>query len=186
GRGGVRASDGADGFLVALSAEGETRWTSVVGEQGDDEVVALATREGAVHAAANVHRERIGARCGGQVVVLRNREWAKVEEEECLAAGAAAFDDASRLWVLENAGRALRARAFSPTDGPRSVRGAGAASEPRCVAWESLVFRVGLPPPRSPTASWSRAGSPSGTRGSRRRSWSGCATWRRNRALAEP
>jgi len=47
GRGGVRASDGADGFLVALSAEGETRWTSVVGEQGDDEVVALATREGA-------------------------------------------------------------------------------------------------------------------------------------------
>src|SRR5207302_939601 len=81
GRGGVRASDGADGFLVALSAEGGTRWTSVVGEQGDDEVVALATREGAVHAAANVHRERIGARCGGQVVVLRNREWAKVEED---------------------------------------------------------------------------------------------------------
>ena len=141
GRGGVRASDGADGFLVALSAEGGTRWTSVVGEQGDDEVVALATREGAVHAAANVHRERIGARCGGQVVVLRNREWAKVEEDECLAARAAAFDDASRLWVLENAGRALRARAFSPADGAplgsrswsgerAAVRGVGIARVP--------------------------------------------------------
>src|SRR5205823_6078477 len=69
GRGALRAGDGADGFLVAISAEGATRWTSVVGEQGDDEVVALATHDGAVHAAANVHRERIGARCGGHVVV---------------------------------------------------------------------------------------------------------------------
>src|SRR5207253_431481 len=92
GRGALRASDGADGFLVAISAEGATRWTSVVGEQGDDEVVALATHDGAVHAAANVHRERIGARCGGHVVVLRNREWARVEEDECLSARAAAFD----------------------------------------------------------------------------------------------
>ena len=117
GRGGLRASDGADGFVVAISPEGATRWTSVVGEQGDDEVVALAIHDGAVHAAANVHRERIGARCGGHVVVLRNREWARVEEDECLSARAAAFDDASRLWVLENTGRALRARAFSPGDG---------------------------------------------------------------------
>jgi len=117
GAGAVRASEGADGFLLALAAEGATRWTSVVGEQGDDEVVAVVTRDGAVHAAANVHRERIGARCGGHVVVLRNREWATVDEGECLAARAAAFDDASRLWVLENAGRALRARAFAPADG---------------------------------------------------------------------
>jgi hypothetical protein len=141
GRGGLRASDGADGFLVGLSAEGATRWTSVVGEQGDDEVVALATHEGAVHAAANVHRERIGARCGGHVVVLRNRDWARVEEDECLSARAAAFDDASRLWVLENVGRALRARAFSPGDGAplgsrswsgerAAVRGVGIARIP--------------------------------------------------------
>jgi len=75
------------------------------------------------------------------VVVLRNREWARVEEDECLSARAAAFDDASRLWVLENAGRALRARAFSPGDGAplgsrswsgerAAVRGVGIARVP--------------------------------------------------------
>src|SRR3989442_856111 len=82
-------------------------------------------------------------------------------------------------------GRCGRAR-FRRRTGPRSVRGAGAASLRQCAAWGSLAFRVGLPPPQSPTASWSRAGSPSGMRESRRRSWCGCATWRRNRALAAP
>jgi hypothetical protein len=145
GRGAVRSSDGADGFLAALSTEGATRWTSIVGEQGDDEVVALAIHDGAVHAAANMHRERIGARCGGHLVVLRNREWARVEEDECLAARAATFDDASRFWVLENAGRRLRARAFSPGDGSplgsrswsgerAAVRGVGIARVPRGFA----------------------------------------------------
>ena len=75
------------------------------------------------------------------MVVLRNREWARVEEDECLSARAAAFDDASRLWVLENTGRALRAHAFSPGDGTplgsrswsgerAAVRGVGIARVP--------------------------------------------------------
>src|ERR671937_2060736 len=104
GRGPVRASEGADGFIVALQPDGATRWFSLVGEQGDDEVVALAARDSAVYAAANLHRARDGARCGGQAALLRNRDWVRLEDDECVAVRALTFDDASRLWALENAG----------------------------------------------------------------------------------
>jgi hypothetical protein len=141
GRGPVRAADGTDGFVLALQPDGGTRWVSMVGEHGDDEVVAVGTRESAVYAAANLHRPRDGARCGGQAAVLRNRDWVRVDEDECVAARALAFDDAGRLWVLENAGRTLRARAFASTDGVSlgtrtwaadraSVRGIGIARVP--------------------------------------------------------
>ena len=141
GRGPVRAADGTDGFVVALQPDGATRWVSVVGEHGDDEVVGIEARESAVYAAANLHRPRDGARCGGQAAILRNRDWVRVEEDECVAARALTFDDAGRLWVLENAGRTLRARAFASTDGAplgmrtwaaerASVRGIGIARVP--------------------------------------------------------
>jgi len=141
GSGSVRAADGTDGFVVALQPDGTTRWVSVVGEHGDDEVVGIEARESAVYAAANLHRPRDGARCGGQAAILRNRDWVRVEEDECVAARALTFDDAGRLWVLENAGRTLRARAFASTDGAAlgtrtwaaeraSVRGIGIARVP--------------------------------------------------------
>src|SRR5205814_7690674 len=141
GRGSVRAADGTDGFVVALQPDGTTRWVSVVGEHGDDEVVGIEARESAVYAAANLHRPRDGARCGGQAAILRNRDWVQVEEDECVAARALTFDDAGRLWVLENAGRTLRARAFASADGAplgtrtwaaerASVRGIGIARVP--------------------------------------------------------
>jgi hypothetical protein len=141
GRGAVPGAGGADGYLLALSAGGGTRWLSVVGERGDDEVVGVAAHAGAVYAAANAHREQKGAPCGGEVLVLRKGEWVRVLEEECLSARAAAFDDAGRLWMLEHAGRSLRARAFAPRDGEplgsrtwtgerAVVRGAGIARIP--------------------------------------------------------
>jgi len=141
GRGAVPGAGGADGYVVALSPEGGTRWASVVGEQGEDEVVAVAARGTAVYAAANVHRERQGAQCGGHVLILRRGEWVRVIEDPCASARAAAFDGAGRLWALENVGRALRALAFAPRDGEplgsrtwagdrSSVRGAAMASVP--------------------------------------------------------
>jgi hypothetical protein len=141
GRETVRATDGTDGFLLALEPEGATRWVSVVGEHGDDEVVAVETRESAVYAAANLHRARDGARCGGQAAILRNRDWVRLDDGECVAARALTFDDDGRLWVMENAGRTLRARAFSSADGTplgtrtwaaerASVRGIGIARVP--------------------------------------------------------
>src|SRR5437764_8031765 len=117
GSGSVRAADGTDGFVVALQPDGTTRWVSVVGEHGDDEVVGVEARDSAVYAAANLHRARDGARCGGQPAVLRNHDWVRIEDDECVAVRALTFDDAGRLWVLENAGRTLRARAFASTDG---------------------------------------------------------------------
>jgi hypothetical protein len=150
GRGAVRGAGGADGYLVALSPEGGTRWVAVVGEHGDDEVVAVAAHGGAVFAAANAHRERKGAQCGGQVLVLRKGEWVRVLEDECVSARAAAFDDSTRFWTLENSGRALRARAFSPRDGEplgtrtwagerATVRGAGIARVPGGFAVAALT-----------------------------------------------
>ena len=141
GRGPVRATDGADGYVLALQPDGATRWVSVVGEHGDDEVVALAARNAAVYAAANLHRPRDGARCGGQAAVLRNGDWVRVEEDECVTARSLTFDDSGRLWVLENARRALRARAFASADGAplgtrtwagdrATVRGIGIARVP--------------------------------------------------------
>lgn len=116
GRGVVPGAGGADGFLLALDPESlATRWVSMAGEAGDDEVVALALHEGRAYASANMNR-KIGA-CGGQVLVVRNGEWVAVAEEECLAARGLAFDDAGRLWALENVGRKARARAFAPGDG---------------------------------------------------------------------
>ncbi len=117
GRGPVHGAGGADGYVVALSPEGGTRWASVVGEQGEDEVVAVAARGTSVYAAANVHRERQGAQCGGHVLVLRQGEWVRIVEDPCASARAAAFDGTGRLWTLENVGRALRALAFAPRDG---------------------------------------------------------------------
>jgi hypothetical protein len=117
GRGPVRANEGADGFILALSPDGATRWFSTVGEHGDDEVIALASRDSALYAAANLHRPRDGARCGGQAALLRNRDWVRLEDDECVAVRGLAFDDAARLWALENVGPTVRARAFAPTDG---------------------------------------------------------------------
>ncbi len=150
GRGVVRGAGEGDGYLLALAPEGGTRWLSVVGESGDDEVVAVAAREGGVYAAANARRERKGAQCGGQVLVARKAEWVKVLEDECASARGAAFDDAARLWILEHAGRALRARAYSPRDGEplgtrtwagerASVRGAGIAQVPGGFAVAALT-----------------------------------------------
>lgn len=150
GRGAVRGAGGADGYLLALSPEGGTRWVSLVGEHGEDEVVAVAARGGAVFAAANAHRERKGAPCGGQVLVVRKGEWVRVLEEECASARAAAVDDATRLWVLENAGHMLRARAFAPRDGEllgqrmwagerASLRGAGIGRVPGGFAIAALT-----------------------------------------------
>jgi hypothetical protein len=141
GRGTVRGAGGADGYVVALSAEGGTRWVSVVGEQGDDEVVAVAARGTSVFAAANVHRDRQGAQCAGHVLILRQGEWVRVLEDPCATARAAAFDGNGRLWALENLGRSLRALAFGPRDGESlgsrtwggdrsSVRGAAMAPVP--------------------------------------------------------
>ena len=141
GQGPVRAADGTDGFLLALQPDGGTRWVSVVGEHGDDEVVGVEARDSAVYAAANLHRARDGARCGGQPAVLRNHDWVRIEDDECVAVRALTFDDAGRLWVLENAGRTLRARAFASADGAplgtrtwaaerASVRGIGIARVP--------------------------------------------------------
>jgi hypothetical protein len=117
GLGTVRGAGGADGYVVALSSEGGTRWAAVVGEQGEDEVVGVAARGASVYAAANVHRERQGAQCGGHVLILRQREWVRVLEDPCASARAAAFDGTGRFWALENIGRALRALAFAPRDG---------------------------------------------------------------------
>jgi hypothetical protein len=150
GRGAVRAAGGADGFLLALSPEGGTRWVSLVGEHGEDEIVAVAARGGAVFAAANAHRERKGAPCGGEVAVVRNSEWVRVLDDECTSARGAAVDDATRLWVLENAGRRLRARAFSPRDGEplgfriwagerASLHGAGIGRVPGGLAIAALT-----------------------------------------------
>ncbi len=47
GRGPVRGAGGADGYVVVLSAEGGTRSASVVGEHGEDEVVAASARAAA-------------------------------------------------------------------------------------------------------------------------------------------
>jgi hypothetical protein len=141
GSGAVHATEGADGFILALQPDGATRWVSMVGEHGDDEVVALAARDSAVYAAANLHRARDGARCGGQAALLRNRDWVRLEDDDCVAIRALSFDDAARLWTLENAGRILRARAFAPADGAllgtrawaaerATVRGIGIARVP--------------------------------------------------------
>jgi len=141
GRGPVRGAGGADGYVVVLSAEGGTRSASVVGEHGEDEVVAVAARGASVYAAANVLRERQGAQCGGHVLILRKGEWVRVLEDPCASARAAAFDGPGRLWALENVGRSLRALAFSPRDGEplgsrtwggerSSVRGAAMAPLP--------------------------------------------------------
>ena len=144
GRGPIRAAGEGDGFLLAVAGSA-TRWVSIVGEYADDDVVAVAAADGQVYAAANVHRDRKGAPCGGEVVVLRNREWVRVSEEQCLSARGLALDDAGRLWTLENAGSSLRARAFSPRDGEilggrswsaarAAVRGAAIAAVPGGLA----------------------------------------------------
>jgi hypothetical protein len=117
GRGAVPTAGGSDGYVVALSPEGGTRWASIAGEQGEDEVVAVAARGTAVYAAANVHRERQGAPCGGHVLILRKGEWVRVVEDTCASVRAAAFDGTGRFWALENVGRGLRALAFAPRDG---------------------------------------------------------------------
>ncbi|HTO98687.1 MAG TPA: hypothetical protein VMK66_16670, partial [Myxococcales bacterium] len=118
GRGPVAGAGDADGYLLALDAERfTTRWVSTAGEPGDDGIVSLATREGQVYAAANLMKEQPGAPCGGSVALLRNAEWVRVAEEDCIAARGLAFDEAGRLWSLEDAGRGVRARAFSPVDG---------------------------------------------------------------------
>ena len=62
GRGVVRGTGEGDGYLLALAPEGGTRWLSVVGEWGDDEVVAVAAREGGVYAAANARVLSAGPR----------------------------------------------------------------------------------------------------------------------------
>jgi len=117
GRGAVRGAGGADGFLVGLAPEGGTRWVSVAGEHGEDEIVAVAARGSAVFAAANAHRDRKGAECGGHILVLRRGEWVRAMDDECTSARAAAIDDSGRFWTLESSGRSLRARAFRPGDG---------------------------------------------------------------------
>jgi hypothetical protein len=118
GRGPVAGAGDADGYLMSLDPERfATRWVSTAAEHGDDAIAAVAVREGRVYAAANLHRERPGAPCGGEVALLRNAEWVRVAEEDCLAARGLIFDEAGRLWSLENAGRGIRARAFSPEDG---------------------------------------------------------------------
>jgi hypothetical protein len=151
GRGLVRGAGGADGFVAALDPESfATRWVSILGEDGDEEMAALAVREGRVYAAANVRRERRGAGCGGQVVVTRNAEWARVAEDQCLAVRGLAFDDAGRLWALENARRRIRARAFAPGDGETlgergwtaeraGVRGVGIAPVPWGLALAAVT-----------------------------------------------
>ena len=151
GRGPVPTAGGTDGFLVGIAADGiTTRWVSIVGEHGDDDVVAIAARQGQVYAAANVHREQRTAPCGGEVLLLRNGDWVRVSDEECLAARALAFDDEGRLWMLENARRTLRARAFSPADGEQigirswgsgtaGVRGAGIAAVPGGLAIAAIT-----------------------------------------------
>src|SRR5439155_11385563 len=83
GRGIVRGAGEGDGYLLALSPEGGTRWPPVVGESGGDEVVAVATRGAGAYAAANAHREGKGAQCGGQVLVVRKAEWVQVLEDDC-------------------------------------------------------------------------------------------------------
>ena len=117
GRGVIRGAGGSDGFLVDLSPEGGTRWIALAAEHGEDEVAAVAARSGAVIAAANAHRERKGAACGGHMLVLRRGEWVRVMDDECTVARAATFDEWGRFWTLEDSGRTLRARAFGPKDG---------------------------------------------------------------------
>jgi len=117
GRGAVRGSGGSDGYLVALSPEGGTRWFAVAGEYGDDEMIAVGARGGAVFAASNAHRDRRGAQCGGHMLILRRGEFVRVMEDDCSSARAAAFDEWGRFWTLENSGKALRARAFGARDG---------------------------------------------------------------------
>jgi hypothetical protein len=150
GRGPARATEGADAFLLGLGSDGGTRWISLVGEHGDDEVVGLAARDNAVFAAANLHRARDGARCGGQAAVLRNHDWVQLEDDECVAVRALTVDDSGRIWTLENTGRAARARAFAPTDGSllgmrswdadrATVRGIGIARVPGGFAAAAVV-----------------------------------------------
>lgn len=111
GRGPVATAGDYDGFLLQLAPDGATQWVATFGDNGDDEINALAVGpDGAIYASG--HHQPAGNYLGlnphgvGNFtgIVLRysregRGEWVRIFEGPSSAANFLAFDDMGRLWT---------------------------------------------------------------------------------------
>lgn len=119
GKGAVATNGDYDGFLLQLAADGKTEWVATFGDNGDDEINALAVdSDGAIYASG--HHQPAGTYQGldphgvGNFtgIVLRysregRGEWVRIFEGPWSAANLLAFDDHGRLWTA-GASRGIR------------------------------------------------------------------------------
>lgn len=112
GKGPVRSSGDYDGFLLKLAPDGKTLWVSTFGDNGDDEINALAAGEGGAIFAAGHHQPAGNYRDVNphsvpnfQGIVLRyaadgRGEWVRIfGGDGTTVANHLAFDLRGRLWT---------------------------------------------------------------------------------------
>ena len=119
GRGAVRSAGDFDGFVVALGPDGKTRWAATFGDNGDDDVAALALgADGAVFAAG--HHQPAGEFRGlvphdvgnFTAAVLRysaagRGDWVRIFEGRNSSASSLALDGEGRVWAAGDFSGAL-------------------------------------------------------------------------------
>jgi len=111
GQGPVATAGDYDGFLLQLAPDGKTQWVATFGDNGDDEVNALAVGpDGAIYASGHhqpagnyqgLNPHGVGNFTG--IVLRYSREgrggWVRIFEGPSSAANFLAFDDQGRLWT---------------------------------------------------------------------------------------
>ena len=144
GKGPVKSAGDFDGFVIGLGPDGRTRWVATFGENGDDEIAALAVDAHGVIFAAGQHQPAADFR--GLVphdvgnftaAVLRysaagRGEWVRIFEGRNSSAASLALDGEGRVWAAGDFGSDLKvagtslpnagkqdgfAMAFSPATG---------------------------------------------------------------------
>ena len=131
GKGAVRSAGDFDGFLVDLAPNGATRWAATFGENGEDDLTAIAvSAAGVVYAAgqrqpAGDFEGRAPADVGSATgIALRWSkagigEWVRLFEGQRSSIAGIAFDDAGRLWTAGSFLGELRAGQVSLTSAGR-------------------------------------------------------------------
>jgi hypothetical protein len=111
GKGPVRSNGDFDGFLLKLLPDGKTAWVATFGDDGDDEIAALAIGpSGEIYAsghhqpAANYRgltSHGVGNYTGIVLRYLRDGrgDWVRIFEGPSSTANYLAFDDKGRLWT---------------------------------------------------------------------------------------